>query len=121
MLSCRSLCSSFRTDADPNAFSPSGSSPLKYTEDAEGPVGKFTGRAFGGMMLGLASSGLFDKESTGITKMFAISMALFCPILYSNTKEDGAGAGHTKMWKLQSLLHVPFTALMLFKAFAKKD
>lgn len=106
--------------SDPNAFAPSGASPLKYTEDAEGPVGKFTARSFGAMMLGMGSIGLFDKESEGVTKMFAIVMALFSPILAANTKEDSAGAGHTQMWKLQSLLHVPFTALMVYKAFFDK-
>ena len=107
--------------ADPNAFAPSGASPVKYTEDMEGPVGKFTARAFGAMMLGMASIGLFDKDSEGVTKMFAVAMSLFCPILAANTKEDSAGAGHTQMWKLQSLIHVPFTALMIWKAFGKKD
>ncbi len=87
----------------------------------EGPVGKFTARAFGAMMLGMASIGLFDKDSEGVTKMFAVAMSLFCPILAANTKEDSAGAGHTQMWKLQSLIHVPFTALMIWKAFGKKD
>ena len=47
----------------------------------------------------------------------AVAMALFTPILAENTKEESAGAGHTKMWKAQALLHVPFTALMLYKAF----
>ena len=28
--------------ADPNAFADSGASPIKYTADAEGPVGAFT-------------------------------------------------------------------------------
>jgi len=36
--------------SDPNAFADSGMSPIKYTADAEGPVGSFTGRAFGAMM-----------------------------------------------------------------------
>ena len=34
--------------ADPNFYSPSGMSPLKYFEaDAEGPVGEFAFRGFG--------------------------------------------------------------------------
>ena len=105
---------------DPDAFAPSGASPIKYTEDSEGPIGKFTARSFGAMMLGMGSIGLFDKESEGVTKMFAVAMALFSPILAANTKEDSAGAGHTQMWKLQSLVHVPFTALMVYKAFFDK-
>ena len=41
------------------------------------------------------------------------------PILIDNIK---AGEPNFKpTWKLQALLHVPFTALMLFKAFGKKD
>jgi hypothetical protein len=36
--------------ADPEAFTDSGFSPVKYTADTEGPVGSFTGRAFGAMM-----------------------------------------------------------------------
>ena len=42
--------------ADPNAFADSGPSPLKYTADAEGPVGEFLGRAFGGMMLAMMAT-----------------------------------------------------------------
>ena len=53
------------------------------------------------MMLGMGSIALFDKESEGVTKMFAVIMSLFCPIMAANTKEDSAGAGHTQMWKLQ--------------------
>ena len=86
---------------DPNCFAESGASPLKYTADAEGPVGSFLGRSFGAMMLGMGSIALFDKESEGVTKMFAVIMSLFCPIMTANTKEDSAGAGHTQMWKLQ--------------------
>ena len=87
--------------ADPNCFAESGASPLKYTADTEGPVGSFLGRSFGAMMLGMGSIALFDKESEGVTKMFAVIMSLFCPIMAANTKEDSAGAGHTQMWKLQ--------------------
>ena len=91
--------------ADPNCFAESGASPLKYTADTEGPVGSFLGRSFGAMMLGMGSIALFDKESEGVTKMFAVIMSLFCPIMAANTKEDSAGAGHTQMWKLQ-VIHV---------------
>merc|ERR1712072_948508 len=72
--------------ADPNCFAESGASPLKYTADTEGPVGSFMGRSFGAMMLGMGSIALFDKESEGVTKMFAVIMSLFCPIMAANTK-----------------------------------
>ena len=106
---------------DPNMFAESGASPLKYTADAEGPVGKFGLRSFGSMMLGISSIGIFGKDSEAVTKMFAVTLALFSPIMASNSQEDSAGAGHTKMWKVQMLFHLPFTALMLYKAFMKKD
>ena len=38
-------------------------SPLKYTVDAEGPVGEFFGRAFGSMLLGMSTIGYFAPES----------------------------------------------------------
>jgi hypothetical protein len=102
--------------ADPNAFADSGASPVKYTADAEGPVGLFTGRAFGGMMLGMASLYLFDPESEGATKMYATVMALFSPILLKCIS-DGEPAFKKKMWIAQAFMHLPFTALMLYKAF----
>lgn len=107
--------------ADGNAFADSGMSPVKYTADAEGPVGEFTARAFGGMMLAMGSVALFEDAllCEGVTKMFAIGMALFSQILFKNIQ---AGEPSFKpMWKLQAFLHLPFTALMLFKAFGNKD
>ena len=107
---------------DPNMFAPSGASPAKYTADLEGPIGKSNTRSFGAVMLGMASIGYFDKESEGVTKMFAVAMALLAPIVAANTKEGSAGAGHTQMWKMQALFHLPFTALMVYKSFfVKKD
>ena len=106
--------------ADPNAFADSGMSPIKYTADAEGPVGKFTGQAFGAMMLAMGSLALFEDSlaSEGVTKMFAIAMSLFSPILANNVKQ---GEPNFKpMWKPQALVHLPFTAIMLYNAFFKK-
>jgi len=102
--------------ADPNAFADSGASPIKYTADAEGPVGAFTSRAFGAMMLALSSAAYFDPESTGVLKAFAIAEALFTPILVKNI-QDGEPAFKKKMWIFQSFVHIPLAALMLFKAF----
>ena len=107
---------------DPNCFADSGMSPLKYTADSEGPVGEFTARAFGGMMLAMGSLALFEDAMAceGVTKMLGIAMGLFSPLLFK-CMEKGEPSFKKDMWKLQSLLHLPFTALMLFKAFGKKD
>ena len=75
-----------------------------------------TGRAFGGMMLGMSSLYLFDQESEGATKMYATVMALFSPILLKCIS-DGEPAFKKKMWIAQAFMHLPFTALMLYKAF----
>ena len=108
--------------SDPNCFADSGMSPLKYTADSEGPVGEFTARAFGGMMLAMGSLALFEDAMAceGVTKMLGIAMGLFSPLLFK-CMEKGEPSFKKDMWKLQSLLHLPFTALMLFKAFGKKD
>jgi hypothetical protein len=102
--------------ADPNAFADSGMSPIKYTADAEGPVGAFTARSFGAMMLGMSSIALFDVESAGATKMFATVLSLFTPILIKNIQE-GEPSFKVNMWKFQSLIHIPFAVLMVVKAF----
>ena len=78
--------------------------------------GNLTGRAFGGMMLGMSSLYLFDPESEGATKMYATVMALFSPILLKCIS-DGEPAFKKKMWIAQAFMHLPFTALMLYKAF----
>lgn len=66
----------------------------------------------------MASIYLFEKESIAVTKMLAVSMSLFTPILAKNIK-DGEPAFKKKMWIAQAFIHVPFTALMLLKAFSK--
>ena len=106
--------------ADPNAFADSGPSPLKYTADAEGPVGEFLGRAFGGMMLAMSTAGYFAPESEGVMKMYAVAEALFTPLLIKNIKDE-SGSMKTGMWKLQALMHIPLAALSLYKAFGPKD
>ena len=105
---------------DPNAFADSGPSPLKYTADAEGPVGEFLGRAFGGMMLAMSTAGYFAPESEGVMKMYAVAEALFTPLLIKNIKDE-SGSMKTGMWKLQALMHIPLAALSLYKAFGPKD
>ena len=105
---------------DPNAFADSGMSPLKYTADAEGPVGEFLGRAFGGMMLAMSTAGYFAPESEGVMKMYAVAEALFTPLLIKNIKDE-SGSMKTGMWKLQALMHIPLAALSLYKAFGPKD
>lgn len=106
--------------ADGNAFADSGFSPVKYTADAEGPVGSFTARAFGGMMLALSSAAFFDPESEGVLKAFAIAEGLFSQLLLSNIKQ-GEPSFKKKMWQIHSFLHLPLTALMLWKAFGSKE
>tara|TARA_B110001452_G_C14980201_1_gene342630 strand:+ start:147 stop:518 length:372 start_codon:yes stop_codon:yes gene_type:complete len=106
--------------AMPDSFTPSGMAPVKYTEDIEGPVGKFAHSGFGAMMLAMGSGVLLDTENEGFTKMLAIAMTLFCPILAKNAMPDAPGM-KTTMWRAQALMHVPFTALMVWKAFFKKD
>ena len=103
---------------DPNAFADSGMSPLKYTVDAEGPVGEFFGRAFGSMMLAMSTIGYFGPESEGALKMFAASFSLFTPILLKNIGDE-SGAMKTSTWKLQALMHLPLAALNVFNAFIK--
>jgi hypothetical protein len=59
------------------------------------------------------------NEAEGVTKFFAVVMSLFSPILVKCI-QDGEPSFKTNTWKLQSLLHLPMTALFLFKAFGKK-
>merc|ERR1719473_1506874 len=66
--------------SDPNFYSPSGLSPIKYfNADAEGPAGEFGFRGFGIMMSAMGLAFLVDKESKGLTGMYAIATALFTP------------------------------------------
>ena len=68
--------------ADPNMFADSGKSPIAYTADAEGPVGRFMGRSWGAMMTAMACMYWFDLDNTAVTKMFAVAMALITPIMF---------------------------------------
>ena len=103
---------------DPNAFADSGMSPLKYTADAEGPVGEFLGRAFGSMMLAMSTIGYFGPESEGALKMFAAAFSLFTPILLKNIGDE-SGAMKTSTWKLQVLMHLPLVVLSVYNGFIK--
>ena len=103
---------------DPNAFADSGMSPLKYTVDAEGPVGEFFGRAFGSMLLGMSAIGYFGPESESALKMFAATFSLFTPIIFKNIGDE-SGAMKTSTWKLQALMHLPLAALNVYNAFIK--
>jgi hypothetical protein len=68
----------------------------------------------------MSSLALFDdvKESEGVTKFFAIAMSLFSPILLKCI-QDGEPSFKKDTWVLQSFLHLPMTALFLYKAFFK--
>ena len=106
--------------ADPNMFADSGKSPIAYTADAEGPVGRFMGRSWGAMMTAMACMYWFDLDNTAVTKMFAVAMALITPIMFKCIENGGDGdkASFKKdAWKLQVCIHVPFTAVMLLNAF----
>ena len=104
--------------ADPNAFADSGPSPLKYTADAEGPVGEFLGRAFGGMMLAMSTVGYFGPESEAALKMFAAAFSLFTPLIFKNIGDE-SGSMKTGMWKLQALMHLPLVVLSIYNGFIK--
>ena len=103
---------------DPNAFADSGMSPLKYTVDAEGPVGDFFGRAFGSMLLGMSTIGYFGPESESVLKMFAATFSLFTPIIFKNIGDE-SGAMKTSAWKLQALMHLPLVVLSIYNGFIK--
>ena len=103
---------------DPNAVADSGRSPLKYTADAEGPVGEFFGRAFGAMMLAMSTIGYFGPESEGALKMFAAAFSLFTPLIFKNIGDE-SGAMKTSTWKLQALMHLPLAVLNVYHAFLK--
>jgi hypothetical protein len=66
----------------------------------------------------MSSIYLWEKESIAVTKMIAVSMSLFTPILAKNIA-DGEPAFKKAMWIAQAFIHVPFTAVMLLKAFGK--
>ena len=70
----------------------------------------------------MGSLALFEdtKEAEGVTKFFAVVMSLFSPILVKCI-QDGEPSFKKQSWMLQSLVHLPMTALFLFKAFGKKD
>ena len=102
--------------ADPNFYSPSGLSPLKYfNADSEGPVGEFGFRGFGIMMTAMALAAKFEPESTALTKLYAIATALFTPHMIGTTK--GNKMGNKKVWLMQIAMHLPVTALLVKKAF----
>ena len=103
---------------DPNAFADSGMSPLKYTVDAEGPVGEFFGRAFGSMLLGMSAIGYFGPESESALKMFAAAFSLFTPLIFKNIGDE-SGAMKTSTWKLQVLMHLPLVVLSVYNGFIK--
>ena len=69
----------------------------------------------------MGSLALFEdtKEAEGVTKFFAVVMSLFSPILVKCI-QDGEPSFKANTWKLQSLLHLPMTALFLFKAVGSK-
>ena len=93
-------------------------SPLKYTVDAEGPVGEFFGRAFGSMMLAMSTIGYFGPESEGALKMFAAAFSLFTPLIFKNIGDE-SGAMKTSTWKLQVLMHLPLVVLSVYNGFIK--
>merc|ERR1719174_2389320 len=66
--------------ADPNFYSPSGLSPIKYfNADAEGPAGAFGFRGFGIMMAAMGLAFLVDPTSKGLSALYAIATLLFTP------------------------------------------
>ena len=68
------------------------------------------------ILITMSSISLFDPESAAATKMFAIVLSLFSPILVKNIQE-GEPSFKVNMWKFQSLIHIPFAVLMVVKAF----
>ena len=102
--------------SDPNFYSPSGASPIKYFEaDAEGPVGEFAFRGFGIMMSAMGLAGIAEPESTALTKLYAIATALFTPHMVGTYK--GNKMGNKKVWLMQIPMHLLVTALSVKKAF----
>jgi len=102
--------------SDPNFYSPSGMSPLKYFEaDAEGPVGEFAFRGFGIMMAAMGLAYLVEPESKALTALYAIATALFTPHMIATYKTNKAA--NKKMWLMQIPMHLLVTALTVKKAF----
>lgn len=102
--------------ADPNFYSPSGMSPLKYFDaDAEGPVGEFAFRGFGIMMAAMGLAYLVEPESKALTAMYAIATALFTPHMLNTYKTNKAA--NKKMWMMQIPMHLLVTAISIKKAF----
>lgn len=102
--------------ADPNFYSPSGPSPIKYFDaDAEGPVGEFGFRGFGIMMTAMSLAYLVDAESKALTAMYAVATALFTPHMLDTYKNNKAA--NKKIWMVQIPIHLVMTALMVKKAF----
>lgn len=90
---------------------------LSYNVDIEGPVGTFFARGLGAVMVAMAAAYALEPESTVLTGMYGITMALFAPLMANNIKKADEGSFKKKMWIPQALFHFPFTAFMLMKAF----
>jgi len=102
--------------ADPNFYSPSGASPVKYFEsDAEGPFGEFTSRGFGIMMFAMGLAYFVEPESKALTALYAIASALFTPHML-NTYSSNKSA-NKKTWLLQIPMHLAIVAMTVKKAF----
>ena len=109
--------------SNPNMFAESGNSPIVYTADAEGAVGRFFARFSGAMLIAMGAIYLFDPTSESVLKMFAIAQTLFTPLLLKcieNGSDDAKASFKKAAWKLQALVHLPFTLIMLMNAFGNK-
>jgi hypothetical protein len=102
--------------ADPNFYSPSGMSPIKYfNADAEGPAGEFGFRGFGIMMSAMGLAFLFDKESKGLSALYAIATLLFAPHMISTWANNPVA--NKPIWALQIPLHLLVVAISAKAAF----